>query len=143
MNDIHWRLCLLMLTAGCVAALGCTDRPQGVDVWGEITFDGKPVPVGRIFFNPDFSKGNDGRQGFAAIRDGKFDTRQGGGPACGGATTVVIEGFDRGSNDTLGNPLFKDYRVAIDLPREPSQRDFAVPASAAKGLPKTRPGRKP
>src|SRR5579859_2435068 len=131
-----------LIMAGCVALVGCGGaRPQAVEVWGEIIFDGKPLPAGRIYFNPDFSKGNDGPQGYAIIQDGKFDTRKGGAGAHGGPTIVIIQGYD-GSKDpasgTMGNPLFTEFQIAVDLPKESCQRDFEVPASAAKDLPKSR-----
>src|SRR5204862_378695 len=71
-----------------LAAVGCGE--SRVEVSGEVTFDGKPVPAGRIYFNPDFTKGNDGPQGYADIKDGKFDTRNKGKGACGGPTIAVI-----------------------------------------------------
>src|SRR5205807_6772258 len=79
------------LVAACLAAPGCGGS-RGVEVSGEVTFDGKPVPAGRIYFNPDVTKGNDGPQGYAEIHDGKFDTSKGGKGACGGPTVVVISG---------------------------------------------------
>jgi hypothetical protein len=137
----------LATVIGCLALVGCTGQPQSVEVWGDVTFDGKPIPAGRIYFNPDFTKKNDGPQGYAVIHDGKFDTRKGGGSVCGGPTVVVIQGFD-GSKDagsaTMGNALFKEFQIAVDLPRESGKWDFQVPGYAVKDVPKSRRGnRKP
>src|SRR6478672_4234893 len=90
-------------------ALGCGGG-QGAEVWGEVTFDGKPVPAGRIYFNPDFTKGNDGPQGYAPIKDGKFDTRHEGQAAAGGPTVVVVKGYNGvpkpDDPNWIGDPLF-------------------------------------
>jgi hypothetical protein len=136
--------CLSLLVA-CWTIVGCGE--SGVHVSGEVTFGGKPVPAGRIYFNPDFSKKNDGPQGYADIKDGKFDTRAHGKGACGGATIVVINGFDGNAQPgaaTKGDPLFHEYQVAIELPKVSSMQKFDVPASAADSLSKgTRPTRRP
>ena len=119
----------------CFAVLvGC--GPKSVEISGTVKFDGKPVPRGRIFFNPDAAKGNEGTQGFAEIRDGIYDTRLKGQGAWGGPTIVVIKGNDGSENF---RPLFLEYQEAVDLPKETCVRDFNVPASAAKGLPKPPP----
>jgi len=134
------------LLAGCLALSGCGRAAARVEVAGKVTLAGKQVPVGRIYFNPDFAKGNDGPQGFAPIRDGAYDTRQGGRGAVGGPTVVVIQGSD-GKDEVpggAGNPLVTDYEVAVELPRESCTRDFDVPASAAAPTPqRPRSGRRP
>lgn len=132
----------------CLLASGCGDgAPPAWDVSGTVTFNGKPVPAGRIYFNPDFSKGNDGPQGYADIRDGAFDTRKGGKGGCGGPTIAVIEGFDGGDGvdpKFLGNRLFLEFQVPIELAKAHSTKDFEVPASAAQNLPKgPRPTKRP
>jgi hypothetical protein len=133
-----------LFLAALLVLSGCKGQ-QSAEVSGTVTFNGQPVPAGRIYFTPDITKGNDGPQGYAEIHDGKFDTRQGGKGACGGPTVVVIQGYD-GKKDqgTMGDPLFKEHRITIDLPREPSSQDFNVPAEAGKDLPKpSQGGRKP
>ncbi len=113
-----------------------------VDVAGTVTFDGQPVPSGRIYFNPDFSKQNDGPQGFADIKNGTFDTRQGGRKSPTGAVVARVEGFDGKTTNPqfYGNPLFQPYEIKLDLPREASTQKLEVPGSAAKGLPPPRTG---
>lgn len=144
----HLRWALLVGILGILPLAGCGSRaPQTFDIWGEVTFDGKPLPAGRIYFNPDLAKKNDGPQGYAIIRDGRYDTRLDGSGACGGPTVVLIQGYDGGKDagpGTMGNLLFKEFSQAVDLPKESGKHDFAVPASAAKDLPKSRRnGRKP
>jgi len=125
-------------TIACLLVLGCGE-PKRVDVSGDVTFDGKPLPAGRIYFDPDFAKGNDGVQGYAEIKDGKYDTRKGGKGACGGATIVKIEGYQAGTGEKpgfVGPKLFNEYQTTTELPLESCTRDFTVPASAAEGLKK-------
>lgn len=68
----------MSLLVGALALAGCGKEPANVvHVSGTVTFDGKPVPLGMIVFEPDPSKSNSGRQGHADIKDGKFDTPPG------------------------------------------------------------------
>jgi hypothetical protein len=116
--------------------LGC-GGPRAADVSGKVTFNGQPIPAGMIYFNPDFTKSNDGAQGFADIHNGEFDTRKKGKGACGGPTIVSIEGFDGeggGKPGALGNRLFVPFEVKVDLPKTDCKQDFDVPASAADNL---------
>jgi hypothetical protein len=94
-----------------------------------VTFDGKPVPAGQIVFEPDAGSDNSGAQGFAEIRDGKYDTRGGTG-VIGGPHRVRIAGFDRFSEDENDppKPLFPEYVITEDLPKETTTKDFDVPA---------------
>src|SRR5262249_52935973 len=136
----------ILLTAVCLAVVGCGGSQGGVDVWGEVNFNGKPVPAGRIYFNPDVCKGNKGPQGYAGIPDRKFDTRKGGKGACAGPTVVVINGNEAGkdpASGSMGIALFKEYQITIDLPSSPCEKSFDVPTFAAKDLPKTPTTRKP
>lgn len=135
----------LLLAVG-LAVAGC-GGPHAVDVSGTITFGGKPLPAGRVYFNPDFTRGNDGPQGYAQVEGGRFDTRKGGQGACGGPTVVVIQGYaagPEGAPGSMGSRLFREFQIETDLPRQSCTRDFDVPASAAQDLLRTpRKGRKP
>src|SRR5262249_5206369 len=109
-------------------ALGCggrSDGPPRYRVSGAITFDGKPVPAGLVVISPDLSKKNDGPQGVAEIRNGRFDTRWGKG-VVGGPRRITVGG----SETPDGKPLCR-YEFAADLPRQDSTRDIEVPRSAA------------
>jgi hypothetical protein len=124
-----------VFAAGCVFISGCgSGGPATYHVNGTVTFNGKPVPAGRIDFLPDFSKKNDGPQGFADIHDGTFDTRKGGQGHAGGAIIVKIEGFDGKSEKPkgVGNPLFSAYEKPMELPNSDSVQSFDVPAGASK-----------
>lgn len=115
---------------------------SGYDVAGNVTFDGKPIPAGKIYFMPDGSKGNSGATGYAKIVNGAFDTSaEGGKPIAGGSMIVGVEGLDpsataaQAAGDTSGEEpvkaLFPYYKMPAELPEEDTTQDFNVPASAA------------
>lgn len=112
---------------------GCGQRgPERFRVRGTVTYAGSPVQLGRVIFEPDTSRGNDGPQGFAPIESGRYDTA---GPHCrgavGGSMRVRIDGFEmRAGEDAAasGRLLFASYEELIDLPRADVVRDFTVPA---------------
>jgi len=115
------------------ALAGCSGERKAYPISGTVTYDGRPVPAGVVWFDPDSSKGTKGPQGFAYIQDGVFDTegeghRKGRG-VYGGAYVVRVEGFDGrpGKELPLGKPLFTDFREARDLPEGPAQLEIVVP----------------
>jgi hypothetical protein len=113
---------------------GCSRDDSGrVDMWGTVTFQGQPVPTGLIVINPDLSKGNDGPQGMAEIKNGRYDTRSLEKGAPSGPVVLVIDGFDGMSQGdaTSGKPLFIGYKAQFELPKAPSERNIEVPDSAA------------
>lgn len=133
----------------CCFALGCGgDGTHRVS--GTVTFKGQPVPVGKIYFTPDGSKGNSGPSGYADIKDGKYDTGAAGGHgSVAGAVLISIEAFDPAAkpdkdkvdkSDTSGEVLIKSlfprYEVAADMPKGASTKDIDVPAGAATAKPK-------
>jgi len=131
-----------VLLTGCLPLAGCGDRSGRFNVSGKVTFDGKPIPAGRIYFDPDGSKGNRGLQGSAEIKDGQYDTARSRKGTTGGPVIVRIEGADGVRTDDdhpNGKPLFPTYETTAELPKEPTTKDFDVPASAAKAKPATKP----
>ena len=124
-----WRVAALL----CLVA-GCSSKPELYHVSGTVTHDGQPVPAGEIKFEADVTKGHDGPQGFARIKDGKYDTSQRGRGVLGGPYVIRIDGFDGKPNGELpfGKPLFNTYRESRDLPKQVSQQDFAVPVKESK-----------
>jgi hypothetical protein len=130
--------CLWLVVAAAVLAAGCGSESGSGEyhVSGSVTFDGRPVPAGKIIFTPDAAAKNSGPQGFADIRDGRFDTSAGGQGVVGGPHEVEIQGFDStpAPDSPPPKPLFNAYTTKTDLPRENAQQDYAVPASAAAGL---------
>jgi hypothetical protein len=115
-------LACALLAAGC----GANGGPKTYRVTGAVTFDGQSIPQGMIVFTPDLSKQNDGTQGVADIKDGKYDTRGGRGiDVVGGPMKVSVTGLTADAR-----PLCQ-YDFELDLPREDTTKDIEVPASAA------------
>jgi hypothetical protein len=133
-QGLGWALMPILLLA---VMAGCGPRgPERFRVSGTVTHAGKPVQLGRVVFEPDTSRGNDGPQGFTPIENGRFDTA---GPHCkgtvGGPMRVRIDGFEMtGGEDAAasGKLLFPLYQEAIDLPRADVVRDFVVPATGGR-----------
>jgi hypothetical protein len=111
--------------AGAVLLVGCGGDEKVYDVSGTITYEGKPIPKGLIFFDPD-----KGQQGFANIENGKFDTSvtgQGKGIR-GGKYTIRISGYDGvpGPEAPFGKALFPEHQLTKELPAEKQTFDYDV-----------------
>jgi hypothetical protein len=123
----------LVLAAVLALPAGCGGGPERHHVSGQVLYDGKPVPAGEIYFDPDSAKGNDGPQGFARIKDGRYDTRQGGVAAAPGPQVVRILGFDGRvrpeADQLLGRKLFDEHKATAEIPsRGDAAIDFKIPA---------------
>lgn len=115
---------------------GCGGGETEYHLSGNVTYKNRPVPAGNITFEPDASKGNSGAPGMCKIKDGKYDTRADGGHGTiGGPHVIRIVGIDgkpsgNSSGEILqGTPLFPEYSVSQDLPKEDSTKDFDIPAT--------------
>ena len=117
------------LVLGLAALAGCGSEEKLYRVSGTVTYNGKPIPKGLIFFDPDGTKGTAGGQGFANIIDGKYDTAAEGKGVRGGAYVVRVNGFDgKEANEApFGQPLFPEYTGNKELPKEDSTFDVNVP----------------
>jgi hypothetical protein len=134
-----------LMTAAIVAACsaGCGgDKTNRIS--GQVTFNGQPVPAGKIYFMPDGSKGNSGATGYADIKDGNYDTSSTGGMGTvSGPMIVAIEGLDPSApgKATPDDPevtvklLFPRWETELDVSGD-TTKDFVVPPEAAKGPPK-------
>jgi hypothetical protein len=125
------RLLSLLLFAAAVALLpmGCNEGPRRYDVSGKVTFKGAPLPAGEIYFDPDSKQNNQGPQGYARIKDGVYNTAEGGKGTVGGPHVVRIGGYDGQPRNEmpLGQPLFPSFQKEVDLPRASGTMDFDVP----------------
>jgi len=118
------------LVAVCLAAAGCSKSgPPRYQLSGTVKFDGKPIPVGFIYFNPDTTKGNSGPGSGAEIKNGAYSTPAGGG-VIGGPMIVKIDGYDGISKDLNGevvphgSALFEAYEVQVDIEKKNGKKDF-------------------
>lgn len=135
-------LIAFLACAAISGLLGC-GRPDEFTrhrVSGTVTFNGRPVPAGKIYFNPDAGAGNDGPPAYAEIVNGAFDTSASKGRnAISGPHQVVINGYEPASapaDSEFGNAkaLFGEYRTSVVLPEAVSQQTFNVPAAASKTI---------
>jgi hypothetical protein len=123
------------VAAICCVATGCGEKgTQRYDLTGQVTFRGQPIPKGYMIFAPDREKGNSGPAAKSAIRDGQYETIKGLG-VIGGPHVVSIVGTDgvpydqgEGVMNPMGRPMFPEYKVQVDLPKQSGSLDFEVPA---------------
>jgi hypothetical protein len=120
----------LSLLAGC----GGPKEPPRYNLSGKVTYRGAAVPHATIFFLPDRARGNNGPQFSVAIIDGAYKTLPGRGPTAG-PYQAIITGLDPSGAQNAGprnmpppKPLFPQFQVSIDLPKQDSTHDFVVPA---------------
>src|SRR4029079_8096155 len=117
----------ILFCAGRAGLTACSKQEKLYRVSGAVTYDGKPIPKGLIFFDPQ----TDGPQGFANIVGGKYDTTQQGKGVRGGAYNIRVNGFDgKEANEApFGQALFPEYTGTKELPQEDSTYDLNVPRS--------------
>lgn len=127
------RVYLLVACLAGACAIGCgRSGPKTYRVRGAVTFNGSPVPAGRIDFMPDARRGNSALAGFAKIVGGVYDTAASGIGSAGGPMTVLVSGYEPVAGPPEGSrPLFLDHVTAADLPTADSSFNVEVPASAA------------
>lgn len=141
------RMIVNVLAATLVAALvGCGGTP-GNRVSGTVTFDGRPVPAGKVYFKPDSATGGTGATGFADIVAGRYDTGRAGARNVGtGPMVVMVEGIDPqaggggDSPDVTARLLFQGHELRVDVPQGAFTLDITVPAEAAMGAAKPAAG---
>lgn len=126
MRSLSFLLLPFLITVGS----GCDNGKKLYGVTGNVNYKGAPLPAGVIWFDPDAGKGNNAPQGFAYIKEGKFDTKAKGKGVAGGGYIIRIEGFDGkpGNELPLGKPLFTDYIDKKDLPEKEAVLEIDVPA---------------
>lgn len=109
-------LLLLAVTLGT----GCGSKSSQVPVRGEVRFRGSPIPLGKIVFSPDTTRGNSGPQGFAAIENGRFDTSaKTGRGSVPGPVVIKVEAYE-------ASPLGGDAFLGKALFSKPYQQDLII-----------------
>src|SRR5262245_43746070 len=103
-----------------IVVLGCGDGLKRHRIQGTVTFQGKPVEFGGIFFEPTDSIGPVATTVIVKVRQGKYDT-EGDGPVSG-KYSVIVGGVDQSKNRvdddgvTHKPQLFKDYTFEVEMP---------------------------
>ncbi len=123
--------------AASISGCGGSSGPQRYDVSGTVTYEGKPVISGFVYFSPDVELGNKGPGGGAPIADGKFKTGVEKG-VVGGPHVVRVVGLDgvpavvEGEKLPDGKPLFMPYFMNVDFPKKDHTVDITVPTGGGK-----------
>lgn len=118
-----------VVVVALVALVGCSRQPPGrYEISGMVSFDGKPVPLGQVSFEPDPTQGNRGPQAVAPIENGRYRTQPRKG-AVAGPVRITVMGYDGLSKGEtpFGTPLFKRFTTEQALPAESSTLDIVVP----------------
>ena len=110
-----YRKRLFVMTTLWLAILGCSAEVPTVPVEGMVTFKGKAIPKGEIYFDPDISI--KGPQGRALISEGKFSTKDINSGIVPGKYIIRIHGFDGKPREEapMGKALFFAYELPMEL----------------------------
>jgi hypothetical protein len=96
-----------------------------------VTFGGKPVPSGSIYFEADGSRGNAGPVSIVGIENGRFDNKAArvAGPVQGPLVVRITGNPQLEPGGDPQPPLFPEYTTAVELVpgREKITFDFDVP----------------
>jgi hypothetical protein len=103
------------MTTLWLAILGCSAEVSTFPVEGMVTFKGKAIPKGEIYFDPDISI--KGPQGRALISEGKFSTKDIHSGIVPGKYIIRIHGFDGKPREEapMGKALFPTYELPMEL----------------------------
>ena len=129
----HHALVAVTLCAFSGAVLsGCQQNDvRRFRVSGRATFDGKDLPAGRIYFEPDSSRGNSGASGYAEIVEGRFDTNKNGKGSIGGPMIVRVNGHEKpkslNDESSPARTYVRDYEERVELPKSATEWNVAIP----------------
>lgn|GEM_PF-657935 len=129
-------LSLTVTVFGCNSSNGSGKGPYPLS--GQATYQGKPIEIGLIHFEPDAANGATGPTLTAEIINGKYSSPQGKG-TMGGAQLVQIEAYEISSSAVVDSPdskkpMFPAYRTTATLPYQQAIQDFDVPAIEKKKI---------
>lgn len=128
------QLLLTFLPTILAFVIGCGDRgPEQYEVSGTITYDGAPVVIGTIRFEPTREAGLEAPTGFAVIRDGNFRTESSQGAGAGSYVARISAG-DGKPTDASGMSLDPEGPPTVDKPfGNPLLHEFAHPLTLPEG----------
>jgi hypothetical protein len=118
------------LALAVILLVGCAKQANPIHVRGTVTYRGKPVPGGLVVIHPDTTKGNQGQRGYAAIKNGQFDTSVDNGKgAAPGAVKFAVGGAEEVDPDPeMGiKPLFPTYQFEAEVSPTNTTFDINVP----------------
>ena len=91
----------VLMLCGVLIAVGCgSDTGGRISISGRVTYDGHPLPAGRILFTP--ADGNPGPSAGAIIEEGRYRLRAEEGPIAGEHTITVTTGGMPQKGDGMG-----------------------------------------
>jgi hypothetical protein len=125
------RAARLIVLAAALAGCG-PGGPNQYPVSGTIRIGDEPVTTGFVIIEPAATPGGaEGLQGYAPIRNGRFDTDAGGKRAVSGPVVLRIDGRGAPSDRfPQGVPLCVRYEMRVELRPAPNQLDLVVPETA-------------
>lgn len=116
----------IVCLVGCLSA-ACRPSIPKYKIHGQVRYDGVPVPVGSITFEPVEGLVNRETVAVAEIRDGNYETLIVGGPH-----RVSIRDLTAESGAASGRPLFLyEYHVQVDL-LAPAPQSSVISISRAR-----------
>jgi hypothetical protein len=117
---------LLLMILGCGSDGFSRHRIQGT-----VTYDGKPLEDGVLFFEPTAAAGQMAPTVYVKVRNGQYDTGKEG--PITGKYRVVLTGLDKANerlddDNVLHTPLlFPDHKFEVDIPPPNNRLDIEVP----------------
>ena len=128
---------LLPIWAIVFLSLGCGKGNSAQRVFGTVTIGSEPIRGGFVTIDPASSTNSNGRQGRAVIRDGKFDTQDGGEMAVTGPVVIRVQGCgEPTSRFPDGVPLCHAYEIKMELTPGVNNLELRIPESARVREPK-------
>jgi hypothetical protein len=138
-----------LAVAALMVVVGCGGSGE-FPVEGTATYNGQPIPIGSITLEPVAGSPQELPTGFAVIRDGHFrsDAEHG---CSAGKHVAVVTGYDgkptaeqQALADEVihtddmpivatGTPLFRPYKVEVDISGPGDELEIDVPAGATGG----------
>jgi hypothetical protein len=129
-----------IVSLALVALAGCGGESlDRYPLTGTVTYDGKPVESGVIFFEPKASAGKLAPTVYLSIEDGKLDAENEG--PVKGTYHVIVRGYDKSKERvdddgiTITPQLFPDYEFDVEIPPPDNVLNVEVPkgGTAAAG----------
>jgi hypothetical protein len=123
----------ILFLAGCGGDSGL----KRYDLNGAVTYDGTPITVGMIMFEPDTKQGNSGPGTLVQIKNGSYETARGKG-VVGGPHILVVRVDSASSNNMLAvdsapvEEIPADMRIEMDLPKQSGEFDIDIPPQLNK-----------